>query len=353
VQDIAITSRALKLVLIASTLGLWGCTASGQAPLPPKPRISTTPQGTVQSALPYDESLTQYPPLERGPAAPPAVYPIQPAPELQEAILGKALSSARKARHLATGLTHWDATSFAQFVFCLPTTSTGDILPFEIVEEEPYWLARCSGAERPLKIAREFNPRTVDESQKPKVATAAELVKPADAHGTDDGARYQRWLAVVRTGSQRLPLESARRLQALKQLDGVLTSIVHTTGTFPRSLEDLEDAGVGFVNLIPAPDPTTADLVLEWDGMQAFGLSVQLNETERFEQVSFHVSMGLDPDPTLAEPLGDSGARSQTVAVIRPVPRFLFDRHAGRSMTLIGAWNLVPADQATLPITGD
>lgn len=345
---------AAGIVVLVNVAGLWGCAASGQqAPLPASLRSSSAPIAVPQSSLPFPETLTMYPPLERGPAAPEAVYPIPHSVGLQQAILRSALNAGRKARQLATGQTSWDPVAFAPFVFCWPTTDEGDLLPVEITGEEPHWLARWSATEPPLKVLRESNPRILQESQKPKVQTAAELANPADVAGTDDGARYRRWQAVLRAGSQRLPLESARRLQALTQLDQVLSSIVFTTGTFPRSVNDLRDAGVALVNLIPTEDTTTADLVLEWDGEQAYGFSVRLDEGERFERVSFHVSLGLDPNLALAEPFGESGARSQTLATMRPVPRFLFDRHAGRSMTLIGAWNLVPAEQATLPITGD
>jgi len=334
------------LMLCGGLLLMLGCGDPGGTE---SESISKTSQHTSNAPAAYPATYMEYSPLVRGPLAPiPGNVTISPE-EQTDLLLQTALSNARRASTLATGADPATPAALAPWVFLWPEMNVGAPLPVLIDSSQEDWSVTWNPARPSLRIHRQgLSPDQHRNSAGPKITAVEELGSVVYAHGADDRSRFKRHTAVTSAGPQRLASEAARRLSLIRQVSSVLESYLHRSGSFLTSAEDLQTAGVTFWNLVPAADAASADFTLEWDGIQAYGLSVRLSASYKHEEVMYVESYGLDQKEQPHEPF-IGGASAVTVASTRFVPRFLFDRHAGRTMTLIGAWNLVPAEQATLP----
>lgn len=313
-----------------------------------------TSQATTSQTLPYPATFTEYPPLVRGPLAPDPGSLSLDVSERTDALLSRIVKQARHASHLATGHPPAQLMDLAPYIFYWPQQPDGSLTVVSVETSATDWFIQGS-KDRP-RVSIESRGLSADEARDaaaPKVSSAAQLASAAYANGMDDRSLYKRWSAVTQIGPQRMSPEEVRKLALVNQMRSLLHFIVQQSGIFPHTVEAFSEQAISFINLQPAADPATAEFVLEWDGVQAYGLSVRLHGSERYEAVQYVESIGLDGTQEPAQYVGDTGVSMITHGSSRLVPRFLFDRHAGRTMTLIGAWNLVPAEQATLPIAGD
>lgn len=341
----------LAAVLIGGSLcGLLAGCGDSPTPAPDKAQHQTAAAPDAPAGKTLPDSLTSFPALVRGPLAPsPDATPVN-IEALQQRVISGSLKSARDACLLATGVHGYSPERLAPFMFCWPVDA-GVPVPLTSVQEDAQdtWTISWGNAQEPARVVAGLSSRQLRASLEPKVASSAALTSSIYASGEDDFSVYRRWSAAWREGPARFEAPMARRLTLIGQVAGMLHSLLQETGTFPQSNAELAQLRIGFINMVPVADPSDADFVLEWDGVQAYGLSVRVNATERFAAVLYVESIGLDGTEEPAMSFGETGASTVSSGESRLIPRFLYDRYAGRSMTLIGAWNLVPAEQAKLP----
>lgn len=302
--------------------------------------------GTVPSsgtALESPTKVENFPALVRSTpsaeASVPSLTPNEEANLLAESALQDAMQGWRLFHNCAEVATPADT---AAFLFVAPVNSKGELLKWTLSQPGHAW--QLSVDDLPAKPLRETHCRPIDPQMSAKVDSSAGLVSSIYATAADDRAIQKRWEAVASVGPEKFAEHQARLVAFASQLRHALHHTVQMTTRFPATQEDLRAHGIGFINVREA-DPSMADVVLSWDGVQAYGISLQLSASEAYDAVLYVENIGGLGD---LQPMGEK-LQFRTYGKSAWLPRSGYDREVGREMQIIGAWNLVAPEGARLP----
>lgn len=140
-----------------------------------------------------------------------------------------------------------------------------------------------------------------------------------------------RWRHLHRRLAYDVTPEDARYVAAAEELDSLIKTAVTATLTFPHTLEDVRFAtGQALINLEPVAEEQ-ADLIVGFDGIQAYRYTVRFPSGVLFDSVQYWHILSEEHGFTRLYSYADYAAQ------------------VGRPFATLGAWKLVPVEEASLP----